>query len=39
LVLVLNTNKEALKTAPGFTYDKANTNWIPLQNKREQAAA
>jgi sporulation protein YlmC with PRC-barrel domain len=27
--LVLNTNKEALKTAPGFTYDKAKTAWIP----------
>ena len=27
--LVLNTNKEALKTAPGFTYDKAKTTWIP----------
>jgi len=27
--LVLNTNKEALKTAPGFTYDKAKTIWIP----------
>src|SRR6267378_8504583 len=27
LVLVRNTNKEALKTAPGFTYDKAKTTW------------
>ena len=27
--LVLNTTKEALKTAPGFTYDKAKTAWIP----------
>ena len=27
--LVLNTNKEALKAAPGFTYDKAKTAWIP----------
>ena len=24
-----HTNKEALKTAPGFTYDKAKTTWIP----------
>ena len=27
--LVLNTNKEALKNAPGFTYDKTKTAWIP----------
>lgn len=27
--LVLNTTKEALKAAPGFTYDKAKTSWIP----------
>jgi sporulation protein YlmC with PRC-barrel domain len=27
--LVLNTNKEALKDAPGFTYDKTKTAWIP----------
>jgi len=27
--LVLNTNKEALKAAPGFTYDKATTTWVP----------
>jgi sporulation protein YlmC with PRC-barrel domain len=27
--LVLNTNKEALKTAPGFTYDKTKTTWMP----------
>jgi sporulation protein YlmC with PRC-barrel domain len=27
--LALNTTKEALKTAPGFTYDKAKTAWIP----------
>jgi len=27
--LVLNTSKEALKTAPGFTYDKTRTAWIP----------
>ena len=25
----LNTTKEALKAAPGFTYDKAKTSWIP----------
>jgi hypothetical protein len=27
--LVLNTNKEALKAAPGFTYDKTKTTWMP----------
>jgi sporulation protein YlmC with PRC-barrel domain len=27
--LVLNTTKDALKTAPGFTYDKNRTTWIP----------
>jgi sporulation protein YlmC with PRC-barrel domain len=27
--LVLNTTKDALKTAPGFTYDKTKTTWIP----------
>jgi sporulation protein YlmC with PRC-barrel domain len=27
--LVLNTTKDALKQAPGFTYDKAKTSWIP----------
>ena len=27
--LVLNTNKEALKAAPGFTYDKTKTSWMP----------
>ena len=27
--LVLNTTKEALKTAPGFTYDKTKTTWMP----------
>ena len=25
--LVLNTNKEALKTVPEFTYDKTKTTW------------
>jgi sporulation protein YlmC with PRC-barrel domain len=24
-----NTNKEALKAAPGFTYDKTKTTWMP----------
>jgi sporulation protein YlmC with PRC-barrel domain len=28
-VLVLNTTKDALKTAPGFTYDKTTTTWVP----------
>jgi len=27
--LVLNTNKETLKPAPGFTYDKTKTTWMP----------
>ena len=27
--LVLNTDKEALKAAPGFTYDKTKTAWVP----------
>ena len=27
--LVLNTTKDALKGAPGFTYDKTKTAWIP----------
>ena len=27
--LVLNTNKEALKAAPGFAYDKTKTTWTP----------
>src|SRR6202022_2504811 len=31
--LVLNTNKEALKNAPGFTYDKTKTAWIPAAKK------
>jgi sporulation protein YlmC with PRC-barrel domain len=26
--LVLDTTKEALKTAPGFKYDKAKTTWV-----------
>jgi len=29
--LVLNTTKDALKTAPGFTYDKTRTTWIPAE--------
>jgi uncharacterized protein YjbJ (UPF0337 family)/sporulation protein YlmC with PRC-barrel domain len=27
--LVLNTTKDALKAAPGFTYDKTKTTWMP----------
>src|ERR1700730_3662424 len=27
--LVFKTTKDALKTAPGFTYDKTRTSWIP----------
>jgi sporulation protein YlmC with PRC-barrel domain len=26
--LVLNTTKDVLKTAPGFTYDKTETTWV-----------
>jgi sporulation protein YlmC with PRC-barrel domain len=29
LYLVLNTDKEALKAAPGFTYDKTRATWMP----------
>jgi sporulation protein YlmC with PRC-barrel domain len=27
--LVLNTTKDALKAAPGYTYDKTKTTWLP----------
>ena len=27
--LVLNTTKDALKAAPGYTYDKTKTSWLP----------
>jgi sporulation protein YlmC with PRC-barrel domain len=27
--LVVNTTKDALKTAPGYTYDKTKTTWLP----------
>lgn len=27
--LTLNTTKDALKTAPGFTYDNTKTAWVP----------
>ena len=27
--LVLNATKDALKTAPGYTYDKTKTTWLP----------
>jgi sporulation protein YlmC with PRC-barrel domain len=27
--LVLDTTKDALKAAPGFTYDKDKTTWVP----------
>ena len=30
--LVLNTTKDALKSAPGFTYDKTRTAWNPVAN-------
>lgn len=30
--LVMNTTKEALKSAPGFKYDRNSTTWVP-ENK------
>jgi sporulation protein YlmC with PRC-barrel domain len=27
--LVMNANKDELKNAPGFTYDRATTKWVP----------
>jgi Mn2+/Fe2+ NRAMP family transporter/sporulation protein YlmC with PRC-barrel domain len=32
-VLVLNTTKDASKAAPGFTYDKTTTTWVPAVSK------
>jgi hypothetical protein len=29
--LVLNSNKDALKTAPGFTYDRTKATWMPAE--------
>jgi hypothetical protein len=29
IYLVLNTTKDALKSAPGFRYDRATTKWVP----------
>jgi sporulation protein YlmC with PRC-barrel domain len=29
--LTLDTTKDALKTAPGFTYDKGKTAWVPAR--------
>ena len=37
--LVLNTNKEALKAAPGFTYGKIKTTWSLLTNSWIVSAA
>jgi sporulation protein YlmC with PRC-barrel domain len=28
--LVMNTTKDQLKSAPGFTYDKDSTTWVPV---------
>jgi sporulation protein YlmC with PRC-barrel domain len=30
--LTLNTTKEALKSAPGFTFDKEKTAWVPAKS-------
>src|SRR5690349_23976110 len=32
--LTLNTTKDALKSAPGFKYDKQSTKWVPDNEKR-----
>jgi PRC-barrel domain len=31
--LTLNTTKDALKSAPGFKYDRQNTTWVPDKEK------
>jgi sporulation protein YlmC with PRC-barrel domain len=31
--LTLDETKDSLKNAPGFTYDKASTTWVPDKNK------
>jgi sporulation protein YlmC with PRC-barrel domain len=30
--LTLNTTKDALKSAPGFTFDKEKTAWVPAKS-------
>ena len=30
--LTLNTTKDALKSAPGFTFDKEKTGWVPAKS-------
>jgi hypothetical protein len=30
--LTLDTNKDALKSAPGFKYDSTKTTWVPDNN-------
>jgi sporulation protein YlmC with PRC-barrel domain len=32
--LTMNTTKDALKSAPGFKYDKGSTTWVPDTRKR-----
>lgn len=32
--LTMNTTKDALKTAPGFKYDRDKTAWVPDTNSR-----
>jgi sporulation protein YlmC with PRC-barrel domain len=36
--LVMNTTKDALKTAPGFKYDSAKTTWVPDSAKSDRTA-
>ncbi len=31
--LVMNTSKDALKAAPGYTYDRTKTQWVPEGSK------
>jgi hypothetical protein len=31
--LTLNTTKDALKSAPGFKYDRQSTTWVPDKEK------
>ncbi len=36
--LTMNTTKDALKSAPGFKYDKQTTTWVPDTSKRNNAS-
>jgi hypothetical protein len=29
MLLVMNTTKDSLKSAPGFKYDSTTTSWVP----------